>query len=216
MARTFTGHIDENDCMGDSLGPKLGGGRGTINQNFYNLDESVQQLSAYDTTLKGALTVSGNSLTVTNNLTASGNVFTPNRTTFMAGISGVVAASTLFAGNGTIGNWNSIPINVNNRFNTTNGIFTAPVKGIYWFSISISYRPTTANHFGDISLFKNGVNLFGTGGPIVLRPAINTWGNGSFSMPVSLNANDTITVRVTNYSGNSGNIYALFCGYFLG
>jgi len=223
MSRIFTGFIDENDCLGDSLGDKnisslvLPSGKSTFNRNSYNLDVAVQQLSSYDTSLKTALTVSGSGLTVSNNLSATGNIFVPNRPTFVAGISGLVAANTLFANNvPAIANWNSISINVGNAFNTSNGYFTAPVKGVYIFSVSISYRPTTANHFGDISLFKNNTNLFGTGGPIVLRPPVNNWSNGSFTMPVNLNINDTVSIGVTNYGGNSGNLYALFSGYLLG
>jgi len=48
MARLFTGYIDENECMGDSLGSDgvVGEPKGTINSNSLKLDTAVQSLSS--------------------------------------------------------------------------------------------------------------------------------------------------------------------------
>lgn len=48
MARQYTGYIDENDCMGDSLGNSgiSGESKGTINGNSLSLDLAIQSLSA--------------------------------------------------------------------------------------------------------------------------------------------------------------------------
>jgi hypothetical protein len=45
MSRLFTGYISEDECIGDSLGLDLPVS-GTINGNFYNLDTSLNNLSA--------------------------------------------------------------------------------------------------------------------------------------------------------------------------
>ena len=57
MARLLTGYIDENDCMGDSLGDQTigGGSKGTINANSLVLDEAVQSLSGNVTELLGGI-----------------------------------------------------------------------------------------------------------------------------------------------------------------
>jgi hypothetical protein len=86
MPRLLTGYIDEDDCIGDSLGPTGGGNKGTINANYLALDEAVQSLSAYDNSLRPALTPIGSNLTITNNLTANnitttGNIITNNNIT---------------------------------------------------------------------------------------------------------------------------------------
>ncbi len=209
MARVHTTAFNETDCIGDCYEP--------INNSLANLDTAVQNISAYDNSLRAAITPSSNNLTVANNLTASGNIFVPNRPTFTASISGNVATNTRITGNTTaIASWNAIPVNVGGYFNATTGKFTAPIKGTYWFAVSIANAPTTAAHFGDVTLYRNSTALFGSGGPIVLKGAANIWNNGSFSMPVQLNVNDTVSVGVTNYTGNTGNFYALFSGYLLG
>jgi hypothetical protein len=70
MARIHTQFIDETECIGDSLD--------SINNSFQNLDTSVQDLSAYDNSLKLAVTPNGSNLTVVNNLTAGGNIIASN------------------------------------------------------------------------------------------------------------------------------------------
>lgn len=80
MARLFTGYIDENDCIGDSLGTAgvVGEPKGTINQNSLALDVAVQSLSAYDNSLRAAITPSSSNLTITNNLTATSDIVARN------------------------------------------------------------------------------------------------------------------------------------------
>jgi hypothetical protein len=76
MARLFTGYIDENDCIGDSLGPIGSGSKSTINENSLALDLAVQSLSAYDNSLRAAITPSGSNLAVTNQLTVGSSAIT--------------------------------------------------------------------------------------------------------------------------------------------
>jgi hypothetical protein len=71
MARQLTGFISENDCIGDSLDSP-----GGINPNFLALDEAVQSLSAYDTSLRQAITPTSNNLAVSNILSVGASIRT--------------------------------------------------------------------------------------------------------------------------------------------
>jgi hypothetical protein len=55
MPRILTGYIDEDDCIGDSLGPQGGGSKGFINTNSLKLDEAIQSLSATDVILNNQI-----------------------------------------------------------------------------------------------------------------------------------------------------------------
>jgi hypothetical protein len=55
MPRILTGYIDEDDCIGDSLGPQGGGSKGFINTNSLKLDEAIQSLSATDVVLNNQI-----------------------------------------------------------------------------------------------------------------------------------------------------------------
>lgn len=75
MNRIFTGYIDENECIGDSLGDQtIGGGiKGSINGNFLVLDDAIQNLSggpAGNFQVGNNLTVNSNAL-IQNNLTVN-------------------------------------------------------------------------------------------------------------------------------------------------
>lgn len=65
MARIFTGYIDENDCMGDSLGTEgiINEPKGTINGSTLTLDVAVQSLSGnlaeLNETISGLATLIG-------------------------------------------------------------------------------------------------------------------------------------------------------------
>ncbi len=67
MARRHTQIIPETDCIGDSLDLR-------INPNFLNLDEAVQSLSAYDNSLRAAITLAGSDLIVPGDLRVNGNI----------------------------------------------------------------------------------------------------------------------------------------------
>lgn len=82
MSRIFTGYIDENDCIGDSLGDQtIGGGiKGSINGNFLSLDNTIQSLSAGPTgnfQVGDNLTVNSDAL-IQNNLTVNNIISAKN------------------------------------------------------------------------------------------------------------------------------------------
>lgn len=82
MNRIFTGYIDENDCIGDSLGNQTigGGSKGTINGNFLSIDDAIQSLSGTaqgDFSVASNLTV-GTDATINNNLTVGNQISAKN------------------------------------------------------------------------------------------------------------------------------------------
>jgi hypothetical protein len=78
MARVFTGFIDENECIGDSLGTEgvTNQPKGSINGNTLSLDEAVQALSGGSITTASNDFSVGSNLTVSNDLTATGSITT--------------------------------------------------------------------------------------------------------------------------------------------
>lgn len=82
MSRAFTGYIDENSCIGDTLGtaPVITP-TGTINGNFYNLDTGLSAISAENIIFKNSYntliqTISG--------LAAPGTNYNSLSTTFLS------------------------------------------------------------------------------------------------------------------------------------
>ena len=88
------------------------------------------QLQSAGTTIA---TVSSTGLAVTGTVSSTGNITTPNRTAFIAYLTGNVTPSS-----GAFIVWNATQLNVGNNFSTATGKFTAPVAGLYWFNFILS------------------------------------------------------------------------------
>lgn len=121
---------------------------------------------------------------------------------FPMGATGTVSMS-IAAGSYAIIPFNTEEFDINDEFNTTNGIFTAKVNGIY--SVSVNIKTTTAllslsNDFG-LAIFKNNdlkvrnsyanvsISLLGIG-LVNASPPVR-----SLQTIVQLNAGDTISFR---------------------
>ena len=103
-----------------------------------------------------------------------------------------------------------------NNMNISNGLFTAPVDGKYFFFCCGLVYPMAENNFSQIDFVKNGsrygqyVQFNGTGG---------SHRNVSFSVVADLSANDTFGHRFYRSSGQTHDIYNSqwnFGGYLLG
>ena len=138
----------------------------------------------------------------------AGRVLTPARPAFNVWYSGsnLVSVATIV--------WNNVEINVGSHYDSSNGRFTAPVTGIYffsWFAVSISDTQfgtrlaidgSESSHVYTFSNAASGDNQFES---------------GSGSTMLSLNASQYVTIKVQNGTMlGASNYHNNFCGYLLG
>lgn len=126
---------------------------------------------------------------------SSGRVTIPNQPIFQAyGVSGGTFA------NGNYWIFPTTLVNIGNHYNTSNGIFTAPVAGTYKFWWSF-----IGNNVNDVyrySILKNNASL-----NFQLRIDTGATGteygsNGSYSIVLTLTVNDTIRIYFSSDGGN--------------
>ena len=149
-------------------------------------------------------------------ITSQGHILTIRQPAFFAHTGPTAYSSTTTA----------IPFSVEftdngNNYNSTNGRFTAPVTGRYYFFASVLHRMSSSSGSGEISFYKNGANVNSRG--------LGYAGGGtldddhdqvSISMIISLAAGDYVTVGV--YSISSGQDFysasglSHFGGYLIG
>lgn len=141
----------------------------------------------------------------------SGYMLTPNRPAFYACGSNRVSVGIALFGQ------SSIPVNQTNSYSSSNGLFTAPVSGVYHFS---------ASHFGNVSVsgsahfwwspYKNGAAYAGTFHSINPTPFSHETLTGSWVC--RLEFGDTMGVYFNNSGGASdwGDHYSHFSGYLIG
>jgi len=144
-------------------------------------------------------------------INASGYVTTPNQPSFSAWHN---TAGTITSAGGIIA-WNSTHCNIGSHYNTSNGRFTAPVAGRYFFSWSTLNRRPTAQM---ASLYKNGSNIWNQG-PLLVTPSGNHEATVGASVIISMSASDYVDVRA--YTINGGDIFygeghANFMGHLIG
>ena len=115
----------------------------------------------------------------------------------------------------TTANYATVPFNVQvhdstNSYNT-NGTFTAPVAGYYFFSVFALTNGNIALHFG---FHKNGAL---TNGAEPFSAAVGSNACVSGSMVIYLNVNDYVeVVMVSGQMYGGGNHHNGFCGYLIG
>jgi len=117
------------------------------------------------------------------------------------------------AGNTVI--WNVVHANVGSYYNNSNGRFTAPVAGVYYFAFSVM---SDGNVGMDMSLQKNGVTYQGCS---PLQSAIgSTYNQLTGVCTIILAAGDYVTILNGGgpiYSSNAnGGRHTMFCGFLIG
>jgi hypothetical protein len=111
--------------------------------------------------------------------------------------------------------FDTVAYNIGSHYNSTTGVFTAPVAGDYFFFVRMLFVNATAGRT-DLAFHRNAALL--PGARVAIQKPANTWYSLHGTVVASLAANDAISVRPTilgpalytdvNFNG--------FGGYFLG
>lgn len=164
----------------------------------------------------GNKTFSGSTIAFTGtSVIVSGNVLTPNRPMFSvfsdlyAGGSGQAYSTTeVFYQTSNTPLGISTIMNIGSNFNATNGRFTAPVAGYYYFSGEFSRTSGNAT----LELFKNGSTA-----EIRSLSYGADWQTASVSGSVYLNASDYVNIRFGGTNNTTTNGYRInFSGFLIG
>ena len=144
---------------------------------------------------------------------AAGSVTKPLNPSFNARYPAVTAG-----GNATIV-FSSTHHNIGSHYNTSTGVFTAPVAGSYLFSFAILMDPSGTNHYARVLFSKNGTSATTTyGDSLESADYDQTQDYQSLSMTavIYMSANDTMRLQNTGQSPTYGTSYGSFSGYLLG
>jgi hypothetical protein len=149
----------------------------------------------------------------------SGNITTPYQPAFMAYGNG----NSSIEPNGTYMIYPTVHFNRGNHYNASNGVFTAPVSGLYFFSWTAIGN--TTNDVYRWFLRVNDVNFLGD---VQLRQDTNETGsayahNGNRQVLANLSAGNTVRIYFTADAGSqpygandSVNAYLNFMGHLIG
>jgi hypothetical protein len=127
------------------------------------------------------------------NLTSGGLLTTPNRTQFWATRTG---SEQTITSNPTTLLFNSASQNTGSAYNTSTGIFTAPVAGVYAFSLSARFDNSTNDGYGRAGLAINGGNASWTyGQQIYTIGTSSNYVSYNTTLIIKLSANDTVNAQ---------------------
>jgi len=159
--------------MTDSSAINYLGSIRTYNNGGYN-----QSLRIYTTNLGGAKSNEIKAM----ELNGNGYVTMPYQPAFSA-----VKTANVVNGTGTYTSWPTVHVNVGNSFNATTGVFTAPIAGVYQFTVSAMASGTG---YINVFIYKNGTSVVGGGA----RPANSTYDQAERTIMLSLAVGDTVYV----------------------
>ena len=111
--------------------------------------------------------------------------------------------------------YNTINVNNGNHYNSSNGRFTAPVAGFYFFSYGTIKNGT--NNVTRLYLYKNGSRIYNAGRHLRMDSGQNYGDNGAMTIVVSLAVNDYIQIRVEEGEAyGTTQEYCYFNGFLIG
>lgn len=153
------------------------------------------------------------------NIDSSGRILTPARPAFKAvvGTSQTVSTSSF-----TKMNWGSVSFDVGSNFSVTNNEFTAPVDGIYQFSVLVRFTANGGHNLEIVRLSIVGTSTYDV--DLIQRQSTTSELDNSHvggSTLLKLYANDTVAVECKGSGtsptiGSSNGQYNWFCGYLVG
>jgi hypothetical protein len=173
---------------------------------IYATDYSYSADIIFATKVPGAY---ANSLTERMRISSAGVVTKPYHPVFHV----TKGDGNVSAGNTVV--WNVVYTNVGSYYNTSNGRFTAPVAGVYYFAFSVMSDGDVGM---DMALQKNGTTYQGC---VPLQSAIgSTYNQLTGVCTITLAASDYVTIynsAGTIYTSNSnGGRHTMFCGFLVG
>ena len=152
----------------------------------------------------GGLVVTG-SANITGSITiTSGSITMPNRPAFrIVGTGGEVIAPYTLSGSKV-----SVDYNQGNHFNTTNGLFTAPIAGLYQVNVVIRTNSNTNSTINQLIVYKSGSLTSGDVSQIMIEFGPNTSMNHAGGSTISyLDTGDTlkavVAVGTCSFDGNN-------------
>ena len=147
---------------------------------------------------------------------ASGRVTTPNQPCFWA-TSTSGSSNTANGYTGILSNqFENAYTNVGGHYNTSTGVFTCPVAGVYQFHGQALLRYGTSTGHGELTFHKNGVNTIARSHGYTYMTASGDHDNLHVMRYMVCAANDQIDFRVHAMAAGCNFYYSEGLGYFAG
>lgn len=103
--------------------------------------------------------------------------------------------------------FDQVSANVGNAYNGYTGVFTAPYKASYHFSIDILSPPRSGSHSLHVHLFRNDQTV----GYVFLNGHTRYWIRRTASINVLLDIGDVVRAAVSRSDGSKANTIAVCC-----
>ena len=150
---------------------------------------------------------SSGSLTERFRIDSGGYVTKPNHPYFNATVTPSITSNYIHS-------FGTVQSNNGNHYNNSNGRFTAPVAGFYWFSIGIWCNSSNATTSDLLELYKHT-----TGGSDIAFAGCNhrtEYNQLIISAGTYMDVNDYVWIKQTNISIRASTPRNYYCGYLVG